>query len=195
MNKIGIIGGGNIGTSLAMGLVNAGIYQPENIIISKRNPASLDYLKKSGFNILSDNAFTVSNSEIIIIAVLPQQFDAVISQISSLLDSARHLLISVVSGVSIQQIEAKVNNVPIVRAMPNTAIAIQESMTCIAANARSASFQNEVKKIFEPFYTGKASGTGLGLAIVQKIIEQHNASIKLLSSIRGETVFELIFKN
>lgn len=51
------------------------------------------------------------------------------------------------------------------------------------------------EKIFEPFYTGKASGTGLGLAIVKKIIEQHNAKISLLSSKPGETIFELIFNS
>lgn len=49
------------------------------------------------------------------------------------------------------------------------------------------------EKIFEPFYTGKVSGTGLGLAIVMKIIDQHKAEIKLVSSQPGETIFELVF--
>ena len=46
-------------------------------------------------------------------------------------------------------------------------------------------------KIFEPFFTTKASGTGLGLSISQKIIEQHNGRLILLSSVPGETVFEI----
>lgn len=46
-------------------------------------------------------------------------------------------------------------------------------------------------KVFEAFYTTKSSGTGLGLAIAKKIVEQHNGSIKLVSSKPGETIFKI----
>ncbi len=45
--------------------------------------------------------------------------------------------------------------------------------------------------VFEPFYTTKHSGTGLGLSIAQKIIEQHNGTIEIYSSVPGETVFKI----
>ncbi|MEW6701921.1 MAG: ATP-binding protein, partial [Bacteroidota bacterium] len=51
---------------------------------------------------------------------------------------------------------------------------------------------SEGQKIFEPFYTTKASGTGLGLSISQKIIEQHKGDLRLISSKRGETIFEIV---
>lgn len=50
---------------------------------------------------------------------------------------------------------------------------------------------NEPEKIFEPFYTTKISGTGLGLAVAQKIIEQHKGTLRLISTKKGETVFEI----
>ena len=46
-------------------------------------------------------------------------------------------------------------------------------------------------KVFQPFYTTKSSGTGLGLAIAKKIVQQHNGSIKLVSSKPGETIFKI----
>jgi len=136
VNKIAIIGGGNLGTSLSEGLITSGKYSVDDIIISKRNPETLPHLLKKGFNIISDNKSAIQQSEIVVLAVLPQQFDAVISEIKGSL-TASHVLVSVVSGVTIAAIESMVSNTPVLRAMPNTAIAIRESMTCIASNEKS----------------------------------------------------------
>lgn len=50
-----------------------------------------------------------------------------------------------------------------------------------------------LKKIFEPFFTTKpiGSGTGLGLSIVYKIIEQHNGTITVNSTVGKGTTFRI----
>ena len=40
---------------------------------------------------------------------------------------------------------------------------------------------DQLARIFNPFYTTKAEGTGLGLSIVHKILEQHNATVEVVS--------------
>lgn len=50
------------------------------------------------------------------------------------------------------------------------------------------------EKIFDPFFTTKSNGTGLGLCIIKKILEYHDGSLNLKSSVPGETIFEIKFK-
>ena len=50
-----------------------------------------------------------------------------------------------------------------------------------------------VEKIFAPYFTQKITGTGLGLAIVLKILEEHEAEIKVDSTVGQGTTFTLLF--
>jgi len=65
-----------------------------------------------------------------------------------------------------------------------------ESNISVFVKDNGAGIENP-EKIFEPFYTTKNTGTGLGLSISQNIIELHWGSLKLLSSKKGETIFEI----
>ena len=73
-----------------------------------------------------------------------------LSDIADDLDPKRHRVISVVSGVSIAQTRAGLGDrVPLVRAMPNTAVAIGESMTCLAADEASEGALEEAQELFD----------------------------------------------
>ncbi|MFV0605716.1 MAG: pyrroline-5-carboxylate reductase [Niabella sp.] len=130
--QIAIIGGGNLGTAIAEGLVKSKFAKPENITITKRNTTTLKDWKVKGVNIISDNSMAVKNSQIVILAVKPYQVAAVIEGFKKHL-TKKHLLISVITGVSITDLGEMVQKeLPVFRAMPNTAIAIRESITCIS---------------------------------------------------------------
>ena len=138
LKNIAILGGGNIGLSIAKGLQNSNLYDAKNIYITRRRIDLLEEYKNLGFKVSSNNNEAVGNSEVIIIAVQPQQLNELLSQISSELNSEKHLIISVVSGASIKAIKNHIGkNIEVIRAMPNTAIAIQESMTCISAESKN----------------------------------------------------------
>jgi len=51
--------------------------------------------------------------------------------------------------------------------------------------------QEQINRIFEPFYTTKKKGSGLGLMIVQRIVRAHNGRIELESNVGRGTTFRV----
>ncbi len=51
--------------------------------------------------------------------------------------------------------------------------------------------EEDLKNIFNPFFTTKPQGTGLGLAVTHKIIQEHNGKIKVESQWGGGTAFRI----
>jgi len=131
--KIAIIGGGNLGTAIAEGLVKSGFTLPEHIMVTKRNIATIRHLEEKGILVGDDNREAVRYADLVILAIKPFQVEDVVNRIKSDLTD-HHLLLSVVTGVTMDNILSYAGRkIGVVRAMPNTAIAIQESMTCVCA--------------------------------------------------------------
>jgi pyrroline-5-carboxylate reductase len=132
---LAIIGGGNIGTALARGVTAAGLLGPGDIVITRRQGRLLDRLAREGYRVETDNHLAVRAARLVVVAVQPQQLAAVLEEIRHDLLAGPHVLISLVSGVTIRELRRYLGaELPIVRAMPNTAIAIRESMTCLASD-------------------------------------------------------------
>lgn len=137
--KIAVLGCGNIGSAIAYGLVKSGKFSASNIYCTKRKKDSLTKFSEKGFKTTADNKEAVKNSDLIIVAVTPQQLNELADEIKTEIDSEKHKIFSIVSGASIKQIKNLFgDDVPVVRVMPNTAIAIQESMTCIAGGEKES---------------------------------------------------------
>lgn len=149
MKKIAIIGAGNLGTSLVKGMVNSGNYQPNQFVLTRRSTAKLATYQEQGYEVTVSNTEAVTSANIVVIAVLPQKIDIVLEELKGNL-TANQLVVSLVSGVKVKDIQNIIGNkIPIIRAMPNTAIAIRESMTCIANNEQFKDRIAEVKQLFE----------------------------------------------
>ena len=126
--KIAIIGGGNLGTAIAEGLLKSKFCNPSEITITKRNIETLEKLQEKGVKITADNEVAVRHSDLIILAVKPYQVSDVLNSFKKSL-SEKHILVSVVTGVLITDIEETIQiKIPVFRAMPNTAISIQHDL-------------------------------------------------------------------
>jgi pyrroline-5-carboxylate reductase len=149
-SRIAILGAGNIGGAIALGLKNSGLFSADRITLTRRKAESLEEFKRLGFPVSTDNASAIRNSDILVIAVTPQQLNPLLLEIASVIDDHRHVVVSLVSGVTISEIRERLKrNVQVIRAMPNTAIALSQSMTCIAGDAQSEHALPIVKEIFD----------------------------------------------
>lgn len=147
-HRIAIIGGGNLGTAIAEGLIASRFSQPEQITVTRRNTAALGGLKDKGVKVTSDNNEAVRQSDIVLLAVKPFQVKDVLLGIEDDLTDA-HLLISVITGVMIADMEEVIHRkLPFFRAMPNTAIAIRQSMTCLSQKHASPAQVQLVNDLF-----------------------------------------------
>ncbi|MBT3543524.1 MAG: pyrroline-5-carboxylate reductase [Flavobacteriaceae bacterium] len=165
--KIAIIGTGNLGLSIAKGLVINNTYT--TLYLSKRNIDVLSSWKEyKNVFITQDNKEAVQNSDIIIFAVQPNQFDLILKEVKSLLTD-KHVLISTITGYTIDRMESIIGNQhPIIRSMPNTAISVGKSMTCLCSNDTG----KKKLPIAEAIYNG------LGTSLV--IEEQHMQAATVL---------------
>jgi pyrroline-5-carboxylate reductase len=106
---------------------------PKHIIITKRNVSTLHELERKGVLVSDDNKEAIRFAELVVLAVKPFQIDDVLSKLKEDINARKHVLVSVITGITIDHIlKAVAKKIGVVRAMPNTAIAIQESMTCMS---------------------------------------------------------------
>jgi len=154
--KIAIIGGGNLGMAIAEGLIQSGFVSPKHILITKRNLQTLNHLERQGVLVSDKNEEAVRYADLVILAVKPFQVNDILSSLKAEFRADKQLLVSVVTGISIGHISERLGGkVPVVRAMPNTAIAILESMTCIAASPNVP--EDQLQYVLEVFdQLGKA---------------------------------------
>jgi pyrroline-5-carboxylate reductase len=135
MQRIAIIGGGRIGEALLAGLLSAG--WSDIVVTSRRAERVAELAERHGVDATTSNADAVRGAAIVVIAVKPQDIDALLDDIGSVL-APEQTVISVAAAIPTARIEAKLAaGVPVVRAMPNAPSTVHEGMAGIAPGAHA----------------------------------------------------------
>jgi pyrroline-5-carboxylate reductase len=133
MSKLAVLGCGKMGEALVAGLLASGWRRPEDIVVTARSQERLEELsQRHGVNIELDNGVAVKDAEVIVLAVKPQDIDALLASIAGHIGPEQTVL-SVVAAINTAAIESQLDDaVPVVRAMPNTPSIVHEGMAGIA---------------------------------------------------------------
>jgi len=145
--KIAIIGAGNLGLSIAKGILNSD--GATSMYLTKRNTKSISEFEKfNTVTVTTDNREAVLKSDILIFAVQPGHFAEILNSVKDLLGE-NHVIISTITGFGIEKIESIIGaDRYIIRSMPNTAISVGKSMTCMCSNEMGKKRIELAKAIF-----------------------------------------------
>ena len=154
--KIGFIGLGNMASAMIGGILKRGVARPEDIVGSARSDTSRQRAKDTfDITVLEDNCEVAAGADILILAVKPQMYPDVITQIGNVV-SEKTVVVSIAPGKTIAWLKEQFQrDVKLVRCMPNTPALVGEGCTgvCRSANVTEEEMQS-VLTILESF--GKA---------------------------------------
>jgi pyrroline-5-carboxylate reductase len=147
--KFGLIGGGVMGEALLSRLIVRGIYQSSEVIVSEPLSSRLDFLKQQyDVAVTTDNSQVFTEAkEVVFLAVKPQVFSAIAQELADIdILNREHLplIISILAGVPLSQLEAAFVQLPVIRAMPNTPATVGAGVTAICSGAYTRSKHNQI---------------------------------------------------
>ncbi|MEM7794879.1 MAG: pyrroline-5-carboxylate reductase [Cyanobacteria bacterium P01_C01_bin.118] len=181
--KLGIIGGGVMGEALLSCLLSKGMFTPESILVSDLSHERRQLLTEQyDIQTTHSNREVLAHSDIVVLAIKPQVFEAVAKDLSGATTGDPPLLISILAGVSLSRLEKAVPGWPVIRAMPNTPATVGCGMTAVAVGNRAMaehmdfacqlfSAVGEVVQVAEPLLDGVTGLSGSGPAYVAIVIE------------------------
>ena len=192
MEKIGIIGVGTMGEALLQGIRASALGKQFKLMGSARTPDSArETAKKYGIECGVDNRAVAKESDVLILAVKPQQAQAVLKEVAPHLRKGQ-LLISICAAISLKQLKDwSGGKCALVRAMPNTPAIVGEGMTVICSDSdlKEASLKKaetifatvgKVAALEEAFMDAATGLSGCGPAYVFLMIEAlSEAGVKL----------------
>ena len=154
--KLVIIGAGNIGSAIALGLGSSKAFKASDIYCTDIFPEALNKIKKinADINVTANNLEAVKSADIVIVAVKPWFVETVINEIKGALDYERQILISTAAGVEFEKLCALLkkdnDKLPVImRLIPNTAIAVKESVNFVSSYNATEEHIDIIKDIFD----------------------------------------------
>lgn len=170
--KIGFIGAGNMATAIIGGLVGSG-FEKKNIFVFDVMEDKLGCFADMGLSV-SDSALSLTeSSDIIVLAVKPQQYGEVICGISSAA-SMEKTFVSIAAGITVDYVRGKLGiNAPVVRVMPNTPLLVGKGATALSP---SENVGEEVFRVVRSMFENSGVVELLPESLMNEVISVNGSS-------------------
>jgi pyrroline-5-carboxylate reductase len=136
--RIAILGAGKIGEALLAGLLSTGWRKPEEIVATvRREERARELAERYGVKATTSNPDAVRGAGLVVIAVKPQDFEALLGEVGGMV-SPEQTVLSIAAAVPTSAIEERLPaGVPVLRAMPNTPATVHEGVAGLCAGAHA----------------------------------------------------------
>ncbi|MBI2868883.1 MAG: pyrroline-5-carboxylate reductase [Chloroflexi bacterium] len=150
--KISFIGGGNMGEAMLAALLDKGLSRPEDIAVSDVSEERRAYLRQRyGVGVAEHIETALGGAEVVVLAVKPQNLDAVLGETGGRLKPGQ-LVLSIVAGARLSTLTSGLRHDRVVRSMPNTPAQIGEGITVwTAAPAVDETARGRARAILSSF--------------------------------------------
>jgi pyrroline-5-carboxylate reductase len=140
--KVAILGTGRIGEALVAGLLSSGWREPGEIAATARRAERVEELReRHGIAATLSNHDAAAGAALVVIAVKPQDIEGLLGEIGGLILPEQTVL-TIAAAISTARIEGRLSdNVPVVRAMPNTPSTVHEGIAGLCAGAHAGEEQ------------------------------------------------------
>jgi pyrroline-5-carboxylate reductase len=129
--RIAILGAGKIGESLLAGLRSSD--WADIVATSRREERATELRERHGVEATTDNTAAINGADVVVLAVKPQDIEALLGEIGHLLQADQTVL-SVAAAIPTAAIERHLaTDVPVVRSMPNAPSTVHEGIAGMCA--------------------------------------------------------------
>lgn len=150
MKKIGFIGAGNMATAIIRGLIAQNV-NGDNINVFDVSAEKLEEISKLGVNALASSADVVNSSDIIVLAVKPQNYAEVLEALKPVVNTGK-TFVSIAAGISIGYVQKALGcECPVVRVMPNTPLLLKKGASALCP---SDNISDEDRDIVYKMFSG-----------------------------------------
>jgi pyrroline-5-carboxylate reductase len=203
--RIAILGAGKIGESLLAGLHSSG--WTDVVVTTRREERAAELRDRYGVEATTVNADAVRHADVVVIAVKPQDIDALLGELGREL-SPRHTVLSVAAAIPTAVIERQIAaDVPVVRAMPNAPSTVHEGIAGICAGAHAGREHLEraaevlrvvggVVEVAEPYMDAVTAVSGSGpayFALLAEAMIEAGILLGLSREVSTELVVQTMF--
>ena len=149
-HELAIIGGGRMGEAIAAGLVSAGVLSADAIAVAEPSAARRDVFARHGIHTVADGHEIVGEAAVVLLAVKPQVFDAVLAHLADDIAEGA-VVVSIAAGISTARIETLLRDkTAVVRVMPNTPAMVGAGMAVVSGGAAASDADVErIRAMFE----------------------------------------------
>lgn len=130
---IGLIGAGTMGQALIKGFLAHGLLPRALRVADASAKRRQEVSRRLHCSVTDDNVSVMRESDVVILAIKPQQFPEVIPALARHLDAKRHLVISIAAGMTLRWLQARLPKTALVRVMPNLPATVGCGFSAIAA--------------------------------------------------------------